>query len=104
MHKDLEKFDGKLPDKLLKEIEELCPASKIKKVAEKVYEEYCITKIDAGEAVGLVAAESIGEPGTQMTLDTFHYAGVSEMNVTMGLPRMIEILDGRKIPSDSIRA
>ena len=45
MHKDLEKFDGKLPDKLLKEIEEFCPVSKIKKVAEKVYEEYCATKL-----------------------------------------------------------
>lgn len=96
MHKELEKFADKLPEKILKEIEELCPASKIKKVAEKVYEEYCAAKIDPGEAVGLVSAESIGEPGTQMTLDTFHYAGVSEMNVTMGLPRIIEILDGRK--------
>lgn len=96
MHKELEKFEGKLPKKILQEIEELSPASKIKKVAEKVNEEYTLSKIDPGEAVGLVSAESIGEPGTQMTLDTFHYAGVSEMNVTMGLPRIIEILDGRK--------
>jgi DNA-directed RNA polymerase subunit A" len=96
MHRDLEKYDGLLPKKILTEIEELCPASKIKKVAEKVYEEYRAAIIDPGEAVGLVGAESIGEPGTQMTLDTFHYAGVSEMNVTMGLPRIIEILDGRK--------
>lgn len=96
MNKDLEKYDGLLPKKILAEIEELCPASKVKKVAEKVYAEYCATRIDPGEAVGLVGAESIGEPGTQMTLDTFHYAGVSEMNVTMGLPRIIEILDGRK--------
>ena len=96
MHKDLEKYEGKLPKKVLQEIEELCPVSKIKKVAEKAYQEYLNAKIDPGEAVGLVSAESIGEPGTQMTLDTFHYAGVSEMNVTMGLPRIIEILDGRK--------
>src|SRR3990167_5312299 len=44
----------------------------------------------------MIAAESIGEPGTQMTLNTFHFAGVAEMNVTLGLPRIIEILDGRK--------
>ncbi len=96
MHKDLEEFVGKLPGKLLAEIEESCPPSKMKKVAKKVLEEYESAKIDAGEAVGLISAESIGEPGTQMTLNTFHYAGVAEMNVTMGLPRIIEILDGRK--------
>lgn len=96
MHKDLEQFADKLPLKVLEEIESLAPASKLKKVAEKVLEEYEIARIDAGEAVGLVSAESIGEPGTQMTMNTFHYAGVAEMNVTTGLPRMIEILDGRK--------
>ncbi len=96
MHKELEEYEGRLPPKLLKEIEEQCPASKIKKVAKRVYDEYVAAQIDAGEAVGLVGAESIGEPGTQMTLNTFHYAGVAEMNVTMGLPRIIEILDGRK--------
>lgn len=96
MHKDLEEYVGKLPPKLLAEIEELCPAGKIKKVAKRVYEEFLVAQIDAGEAVGLVGAESIGEPGTQMTMNTFHYAGVAEMNVTTGLPRIIEILDGRK--------
>lgn len=96
MHEELKKYAGLLPKKILEEIEEKCPASKIKKVASRVYEEFCSAKIDAGEAVGLVSAESIGEPGTQMTLDTFHFAGVAEMNVTMGLPRIIEILDGRK--------
>jgi DNA-directed RNA polymerase subunit A" len=96
MHEELKKYADKLPKSLLDEIEEKCPVSKIKKVASLVYEEYCKAKIDAGEAVGLISAESIGEPGTQMTLNTFHFAGVAEMNVTMGLPRIIEILDGRK--------
>lgn len=96
MHKDLEEYEGKLPQKLLAEIEEKCPAGKIKKAAKRVYDEYLQAQIDAGEAVGIISAESIGEPGTQMTLNTFHYAGVAEMNVTMGLPRIIEILDGRK--------
>ncbi len=96
MNPILKQYGGKMPLKLIKELEEKCPASKMKKAAELVYQEYLSTKIDAGESVGLVGAESIGEPGTQMTLNTFHFAGVAEMNVTMGLPRIIEILDGRK--------
>lgn len=52
--------------------------------------------VEAGEAVGTVAAQSVGEPGTQMTMRTFHYAGVVELNVTLGLPRLIEIVDARK--------
>jgi DNA-directed RNA polymerase subunit A" len=55
--------------------------------------------VDAHESVGIVAAQSIGEPGTQMTLRTFHYAGVAEMNVTLGLPRLIELVDARRVPS-----
>jgi len=51
------------------------------------------------EACGMVSAQSIGEPGTQMTMRTFHYAGVAEINVTLGLPRLIEIVDARSIPS-----
>ncbi|XP_075529481.1 RNA polymerase I subunit RpI1 isoform X2 [Dermacentor variabilis] len=47
---------------------------------------------DPGEPVGLLAAQSIGEPSTQMTLNTFHFAGRGEMNVTLGIPRMREIL------------
>jgi len=58
--------------------------------------------VEPGEAVGVVAAQSIGEPGTQMTLRTFHYAGVREMNVTLGLPRLIEIVDARRTPSTPI--
>ncbi len=54
-------------------------------------------KIEPGEAVGIVAAQSIGEPGTQMTMRTFHYAGVAEQ-VPTGLPRLIEIVDVRKEP------
>jgi len=96
MHKDLEKYKGKLPLSLLQEIEKHSPASKVSKVAKKVLEEYHYALVEPGESVGLISAESIGEPGTQMTLNTFHFAGVAEMNVTMGLPRIIEILDGRK--------
>jgi len=96
MNAALKQYEGKVPTNLLKELEEKCPASKLKKAAEMLHKEYIETKVEPGESVGLVSAESIGEPGTQMTLNTFHFAGVAEMNVTMGLPRIIEILDARK--------
>lgn len=65
----------------------------------QVASDYEHSKVEPCEAVGVVAAQSIGEPGTQMTMRTFHYAGVAEINVTLGLPRLIEIVDARKIPS-----
>ena len=93
-------YENKLPISIIEEVKEnlpqKCTAARLKKILAKVYEEYSSSVADAGESVGLVAAESIGEPGTQMTLNTFHFAGVAEMQVTTGLPRLIEILDGRK--------
>ncbi|MBN1432944.1 MAG: DNA-directed RNA polymerase subunit A'' [Methanomicrobiaceae archaeon] len=68
-------------------------------IMERIFEEYGKTRIEPCEAVGIIAAQSIGEPGTQMTMRTFHYAGVAEINVTLGLPRLIEIMDARKSPS-----
>ncbi|MEX0921078.1 MAG: DNA-directed RNA polymerase subunit A' [Candidatus Pacearchaeota archaeon] len=56
-------------------------------------------QLDPGEAIGVVTSQSFGEPSTQMVLRTFHFAGVSEMQVTQGLPRLIEIFDARKKPS-----
>ena len=73
--------------------------SELKRVVAKVIEMYEQRQVDPYEAVGIIAAQSIGEPGTQMTLRTFHYAGVAEMNVTLGLPRLIEIVDARRDPS-----
>ncbi|MGZ4903431.1 MAG: DNA-directed RNA polymerase subunit A'' [Halobacteriota archaeon] len=61
-------------------------------------EEYRRSRVEPCEAVGTIAAQSIGEPGTQMTMRTFHYAGVADINVTLGLPRLIEIVDARKVP------
>ncbi|MFA6022524.1 MAG: DNA-directed RNA polymerase subunit A' [Candidatus Pacearchaeota archaeon] len=52
-----------------------------------------------GEAIGIVTAQSFGEPSTQMALNVFHFAGVQEMQITLGLPRLIEIFDARKTPS-----
>lgn len=69
------------------------------RILEMVFSEYKKSRIEPCEAVGVVAAQSIGEPGTQMTMRTFHYAGVAEINVTLGLPRLIEIMDARREPS-----
>jgi DNA-directed RNA polymerase subunit A" len=71
-------------------------------VVEEAIKDYVRGMVQPGEAVGTVAAQSIGEPGTQMTLRTFHYAGVMEFDVTLGLPRLIEIVDARKEPSTPI--
>jgi DNA-directed RNA polymerase subunit A" len=98
-------YETKLPASVIEEVKRYsgnATDAKLKKILAAVHEEFTKATVDAGEAVGNVAAESIGEPGTQMTLDTFHFAGVSEMNVTMGLPRLIEVLDSRKTISTAM--
>jgi DNA-directed RNA polymerase subunit A" len=100
-HDDLLKeYQDKLSLTVLEEIKNQVPANISKKDMQKVLDlivaAYVSAQVNAGECVGLVSAESIGEPGTQMTLNTFHFAGVAEMNVTTGLPRIIEIFDARK--------
>ena len=57
-----------------------------------------IIQVQPGENVGALAAQSLGEPATQMTLNTFHYAGVSAKNVTLGVPRLKEIINVSKRP------
>ena len=90
-----------LSPKVIQDIKTEMPSdvtkTQAKKILEKISSSYEKSKINAGECVGLVGAESIGEPGTQMTLNTFHSAGVAEMQVTQGLPRIIEIFDARKL-------
>ena len=76
--------------------------SQVQKIIDGAIVQFNQNKVDATEAVGVVAAQSIGEPGTQMTMRTFHYAGVAEMNVTLGLPRLIEIVDARRIQKTPI--
>ncbi len=86
--------------KLRRELEsELETVKDRDKYISKVLERLEKMKIETGESVGVVAAQSIGEPGTQMTMNVFHHAGVSDMTVTLGLPRIIEIFDARKEPS-----
>jgi len=90
----------KVKEELKKKLEELKADEKLaKKIIDRCVEVYFKNLMEPGEAAGIVAAQSIGEPGTQMTMRTFHYAGVAEIDVTLGLPRLIEILDARKHPS-----
>jgi DNA-directed RNA polymerase subunit A" len=75
------------------------PEETIRKILEGAKVKFRKHMMDPNESAGILAAQSIGEPGTQMTMRTFHYAGVAEINVTLGLPRLIEIVDARRIPS-----
>ncbi|MEE8132271.1 MAG: DNA-directed RNA polymerase subunit A'', partial [Nitrososphaerales archaeon] len=70
----------------------------VEKVCKRTLELMDRARAEPGEAIGVITAQSIGEPGTQMTLRTFHFAGVKERNVTLGLPRLIELVDARKKP------
>ena len=88
----------------IKLVEEIADASErndlndeeLEKLVIKVKKAYEREEVEPGESVGTIAAQSVGEPGTQMTMRTFHYAGVVELNVTLGLPRLIEVVDARK--------
>ncbi|RLF12455.1 MAG: DNA-directed RNA polymerase subunit A'' [Thermoprotei archaeon] len=99
--------EGVLPASLVEELKNKLLAyelteEELEKIIEETIKAYESSLVEPGEAVGTVSAQSIGEPGTQMTLRTFHYAGVRELNVTLGLPRLIEILDARRNPSTPI--
>jgi DNA-directed RNA polymerase subunit A" len=94
----------RLKDSVLETVEERDGVSKSQanEIATAVEAQYLDTRVDPLDPVGTVSAQSIGEPGTQMTMNTFHYAGVAEMDVTQGLPRLIELVDARKTPDTPI--
>jgi len=94
------RFPPQLVEELSQRLERLkVSPAEFQKVVKEVAQRFRHATVDAHESVGIIAAQSIGEPGTQMTLRTFHYAGVAEMNVTLGLPRLIELVDARRVPS-----
>jgi DNA-directed RNA polymerase III subunit RPC1 len=74
----------------------------IKTFLQQCLYKYNRAKVEPGTAVGAIGAQSIGEPGTQMTLKTFHFAGVASMNVTLGVPRIKEIINASKVISTPI--
>jgi len=106
IEKILQKKNGFLPyyiqELLAQKIVEKGLEKKVEDVVDRALEQYNKNMVDPAEACGIVAAQSIGEPGTQMTMRTFHYAGVAEINVTLGLPRLIEIVDARSTPSTPV--
>jgi DNA-directed RNA polymerase subunit A" len=102
VHNELDKLG--LPYKMAEDLKANLTGVKVSRkqldsIVAKTMEAYGKARVENCEAVGMVAAQSIGEPGTQMTMRTFHYAGVAEIDVTLGLPRLIEIVDARKEPS-----
>ncbi len=106
LEEKISQLKDKVPDTVLQKLKDSAKnypieltKDEIDNIVQLVVEDYKNSFINPGEAIGIVAAQSIGEPGTQMTLRTFHYAGVRELNVTLGLPRLIEIVDARKVPS-----
>ena len=88
-----EKFQNNLED-FIKSNKDIFKNSKVndKKFKALMQLKYMRSLVDPGEAVGIVASQSIGEPSTQMTLNTFHFAGHGAANVTLGIPRMREII------------
>jgi DNA-directed RNA polymerase subunit A" len=96
--------DTELPRRLKDEVystveaREGVTAEQADEIVRAVENQYLNTRVDPLDPVGTVSAQSIGEPGTQMTMNTFHYAGVAEIDVTQGLPRLIELVDARKTP------
>ncbi len=92
-----------LPKKIREEIEEYCRRKGIdergkKDITEKVRSFYKRALYDPEEAIGVVTAQSLSEPATQMTMRTYHFAGTAGIQVTLGLPRLIEIYDAKKEP------
>ena len=98
--KDAEKI---LPPKVFDETKETFKEFKLtssqkQKAIKKIVELYRKSCYEPGEATGVVAAQSISEPATQLVMRTFHIAGAAEIKVTLGLPRLIEIFDARRTP------
>ena len=88
-----------LSDALVKRGRKKVTAKEAKDMVKMAKDAFVAAQVDPFEAAGIITAQSLGEPGTQMTMRTFHYAGVATVNVTQGLPRIIEIVDARKVPS-----
>jgi DNA-directed RNA polymerase subunit A" len=94
-----------LPKKIEREIIEISEKKKLSSEKLKILERevkriYLGSMFDPGEAIGIIAAHSISEPATQMTMRTFHIAGTAVTKVTHGLPKLVEIVDAKKTPEN----
>uniref|UniRef100_A0A8C7K2E8 DNA-directed RNA polymerase subunit n=1 Tax=Oncorhynchus kisutch TaxID=8019 RepID=A0A8C7K2E8_ONCKI len=87
--------NGTTEPRVLYQLDRITP-SQLEKFLETCRDKYMRAQMEPGSAVGALCAQSIGEPGTQMTLKTFHFAGVASMNITLGVPRIKEIINASK--------
>ena len=99
--------DEFLPDWLIENVERVCKEKNLNEkqketLLNEVRKEYINSSFEPGEAIGIISAQSISEPATQMTMRTFHFAGSVGIRVTRGLPRLIEIFDAKKEPATSV--
>ena len=106
MSNELQK-NYELPGKLMQKIDDVAKKKKLskektEKLIEEVQKSYAKAKFEPGETVGILAAQSISEPATQMTMRTYHFAGSAGMKITYGLPRLIEIFDAKREPETPI--
>jgi len=94
-------FSSELPLKIREEIEKAAASKKLnakqkEKLENEVVRVYNNSRFEPGDVIGIIAAQSISEPATQMTMRTYHFAGTAGIRVTYGLPRLIEIFDAKK--------
>jgi DNA-directed RNA polymerase subunit A" len=92
-----------LPKKIEDEVEDVAAKLRLNKtqkskLVDEVKKSYMDGNFEPGEVFGIIAAQSISEPATQMTMRTYHFAGSAGIKVTYGLPRLIEIFDAKRKP------
>ena len=96
-----------MPQGLLDEVERVAKEKRLnsaqkEKLIELVKKEFMKSSYEPGDAIGIIAAQSISEPATQMTMRTYHFAGSAGLKVTYGLPRLIEIFDAKRKPETPV--
>lgn len=96
-----------LPRKIEEEVETTAAKLKLnktqkEKLIDEVKKSYMDDNFEPGEVFGIIAAQSISEPATQMTMRTYHFAGSAGIKVTHGLPRLIEIFDAKRKPDTPV--
>jgi DNA-directed RNA polymerase subunit A" len=99
--------EEKLPQNLVDEIEEVVKRRKLNKeqaeeLKNEVVKNYSSERFEPGDVIGIIAAQSISEPATQMTMRTYHFAGSAGIRITYGLPRLMEIFDARRVPETPV--
>lgn len=99
--------EEELPQNLVEDIENVVKKRKLNKeqaeqLKNEVSKNYSNERFEPGEVIGIIAAQSISEPATQMTMRTYHFAGSAGIRITYGLPRLMEIFDARRVPETPV--